>query len=152
MKYIEQGVRVSASSHGLGVFALRSFSTGEIIGPIHGEVVEDPDYGSDYGMELGDQTLEPAAPFRFLNHCCQPNAGLVIYQEEDEAGAPDGLSIWLEILSDIAVGEQLTIDYSWPADAAIPCGCGSAACRGWIVAEEALDELLAAKADLVAVE
>jgi hypothetical protein len=119
------------------------FTTGEFVGPIQGEIVEDPAYGSEYGIDLGDgdRTLEPAAPFRFLNHSCQPNCALVIYDEEDEDGTPLGVSVWLEILSEIAPGEQMTIDYAWPADAAIPCRCGAASCRGWIVAEEYLDEV-----------
>ena len=32
----------------------------------------------------------------------------------------------------IAADEELLIDYSWPADAAIQCRCGAATCRGWI--------------------
>jgi SET domain-containing protein len=73
-----------------------------------------------------------------LNHSCQPNCALVTYEEEDEDGTSRGLSVWLEILQEIAPRQQMTIDYAWPATAAIPCQCGSASCRGWIVAEEDL--------------
>ena len=38
----------------------------------------------------------------------------------------------------IRSGEELTIDYAWSADWAIPCGCESRVCRGWIVAIEDL--------------
>ena len=124
---------------------MRLFTTGEFLGPIRGEIVEDPAYGSDYGIELGDRTLEPAAPFRYLNHSCQPNCALVVSDEEDEDGTLPGPSVWLEILSEIVPGEQMTIDYAWPADAAIPCQCGAASCRGWIVAEEDLDEVASAR-------
>jgi len=40
------------------------------------------------------------------------------------------------VLIRIAPGEQLTIDYAWPAWAAVPCACGAPECRGWIVAKE----------------
>jgi uncharacterized protein len=144
MKLTEESVRVGPSRHGLGVFSLCSFTTGQFLGPIQGERVDDPAYSSAYAIELGNRSLEPAAPFRFLNHSCQPNCALVIDGEEDEDGESRGLSVWLEILSEIAPGEQMTIDYAWPANAAIPCGCGTSSCRGWIVAEEDLDEVVSA--------
>jgi hypothetical protein len=128
---------------------VRSFTPGDFIGPIQGEIVEDPEYGSAYGIELGERTLEPAAPFRFLNHSCQPSCSLVIFDEEDEDGNPLGVSVWLEILSVIATGEQMTIDYAWPADDTIPCQCGTASCRRWIVAEEELDKVVAAQQGLL---
>jgi hypothetical protein len=144
MKYTKEGIRVGPSRHGLGAFALRPFTPGEYLGPIPGEIIEDPDYGSDYGIELGDKTLEPAAPFRFLNHSCQPNCELVITDEEED-GTPSELSVWLEILREIAPGEQMTIDYAWPADFAIPCQCGTATCRGWIVSADRLGEIASAR-------
>ena len=62
MEYTKKAVRVGSSRHGQGVFSLRLFTTGEFIGPIHGEIVTDPEYGSNYGIDLGDgdRTLEPA--------------------------------------------------------------------------------------------
>ena len=119
----------------------RHSSSGDFVGPIEGEVVDDPEYGSDYGIELGDGTLEPAAPFRFLNHSCQPNCELIICDEDDDDPVLGRLSVWLGVLGEIAADEPLTIDYAWPADAAIPCQCGTAACRGWIVAEEQRETL-----------
>ena len=142
MEYTKEDVCVNPSRHGLGVFALRSFAIGDFIGPIQGEIMEDPAYGSEYAMDLGDRALEPAAPFRFLNHSCLPNCALAIYDEQDEDGTPRGSSVWLEILSEVAPGEQMTIDYAWPADEAISCQCGAASCRGWIVAEEDLDKVV----------
>jgi hypothetical protein len=145
MEYTEESVRVGPSSHGLGVFALQLFTAGEYIGPIQGEIVDDPAYSSNYCMELGERSLEPSSPFRYVNHSCQPNCALVVYDEDDQHGAIGSLSLWLEILREISPGEQVTIDYAWPADAAIPCGCGTASCRGWIVSEEGLDEVLSAQ-------
>ena len=39
-------------------------------------------------------------------------------------------------------GEELTIDYAWPANAAIVCRCGAGTCRGWIVSPEELSDVL----------
>ena len=150
MEYAAEAVRVGPSAHGQGVYALRALAADDLIGPIQGQIVDDPQYGSDYCIDLGDYSLEPAAPFRFLNHSCQPNAALVVYEEDDEAAAPGRLSLWLEVLREIAPGQQLTIDYAWSAAAAIPCGCGAAACRGWIVAAEDLAHVAALAGDLVA--
>ncbi|MDR2761450.1 MAG: hypothetical protein LBB88_02470 [Planctomycetaceae bacterium] len=50
--------------------------------------------------------------------------------------------LWVETLRDIFPGEQLTIDYAWPADKLVKCLCGCKKCRGWIVAEDELELLL----------
>jgi SET domain-containing protein len=39
----------------------------------------------------------------------------------------------MQTIRPINAGEELLIDYCWPADAAIPCRCGALGCRGWIV-------------------
>ena len=45
-----------------------------IIGEIMGHVFDDPNYSSPYCMDLEDgRQLEPDAPFRYVNHCCEPN-------------------------------------------------------------------------------
>jgi hypothetical protein len=41
--------------------------------------------------------------------------------------------LWIEAIRDIMPGEELTIDYAWPADREAKCFCGSPRCRGWIV-------------------
>ena len=138
MEYTREGVRVGSSSHGLGVFSSHWLAADDMLGPIAGEIMEDPQYSSDYCIDLGVQSLEPSPPFRFLNHSCQPNCALVVYGADDEPKAAGRWSVWLEILRQIAPGEQMTIDYAWPAETAVPCQCGSALCRGWIVAEEVL--------------
>lgn len=147
MEYTKEEIRVGPSRHGQGVFALRPFAIGDYIGPIQGQIVSDPEYGSEYGIDLGDgqRTLEPSAPFRFLNHSCEPNSELVICDAENEDGTPGDPVVWLEILRPIVVGEPMTIDYAWPADAAIPCQCGTSGCRGWIVAEDDLEGVVAAR-------
>ena len=140
-EYREQGVRVGPSAFGLGVFSLRSFSAREVVGPIEGRIFDGDLYESDYCMALGDHSaLEPEAPFRFLNHCCQPNCSLLEYEVEYDDGT-GGSELWLAVETDIEPGEQMTIDYGWPARSAIPCGCGSPECRKWIVAAEELGEV-----------
>lgn len=141
MKRTIPAVRVGRSKFGRGVFARRPYTTGDAIGEITGEVMDDPDYGSDFCMELGgDLTLEPARPFRYLNHSCQPNCEIVQWHAEEDATETDG-RLWLHALHAIRPREELTIDYAWPADVAIPCRCGSRACRGWIVAADQIDQL-----------
>lgn len=127
-------VRVGPAPYGLGVFALRPFVVHDYIGPIEGTVIEDPQYESEYCMELGaEAALEPTFPFRYINHSCQPNCELVELANDDRR-SPHG-ELWLEVVAPIAAGDQLTIDYAWPAWAAIPCGCGQLECRGWIVSK-----------------
>ena len=93
-------------------------------------------------MELGAVgCIEPDAPFRFLNHSCQPNCSLSEFEVEHDDGSSH-LELWLSIATAVAPGEQLTIDYAWPAEHAIPCRCKSPGCRQWIVAADQLTELV----------
>jgi uncharacterized protein len=118
---------------GKGLFARRQFRKGQTLGRMQGEVVTGDDYDPDYCVDLGKAgVLEPAAPFRFLNHCCEPNCELVEWQTD---GDPE---IWVYAVRTIRQGDELTIDYAWHADAAIPCLCGSERCRGYVVDERQL--------------
>ena len=85
--------------------------------------------------------MRPSAPLRYLNHSCEPNCELVHFAECDERAGIVRRTLYLQSLAGIVPGGQLTIDYAWSADSAIPCLCGSAKCRGWIVALEELDDL-----------
>lgn len=51
----------------------------------------------------------------------------MMFEDDEDA------EIWVESIRDILPGEELTIDYAWPADRAMKCLCGSPQCRGWIV-------------------
>lgn len=129
-------VRVERCKIGKGVFAQKFIEAGEDVGRVRGEIFDDPNYGSNYCIDLGDNfSLEPKAPFRYLNHNCTPNCQLVVHDD-----SPSGRERYamVEALRDIKPGEELTIDYGWAADAAIPCLCRSSACRGWVVAAEEL--------------
>lgn len=129
-----QSIEIAETPYGLGVFAKRRFKGGKVVGEVRGKYIDDPDYGSHYCIDLGiGVSMEPIAPFRFLNHSCDPNCILMLPPDGDPGYARKRPKIKLETLREIEVGEQMTIDYAWPADAAIPCGCQSKHCRGWIV-------------------
>jgi len=133
MNHLNATLKVGPARLGLGVFARRAIVTGESVGEVTGLVRDDPDYSTDYCMDLGgDMSLEPDAPFRYLNHSCDPNCELVLIETEEEDGSDGIPEIWLETLRPIAPGEEMTIDYGWPADTEVRCLCGSPRCRGWI--------------------
>jgi hypothetical protein len=135
---------VAAAKSQLGhcVIAKRRFRTGDEIAEIQGTIIDDASYGSCYCMDFGDgQGLEPDAPFRFLNHSCDPNCELVHWADEE---TDEYLHLALVARRAIQPNEELTIDYGWAAENAIPCLCGSASCRGWIVAEDELHLLATA--------
>ncbi len=129
---------------GLGVFTRQRFRRLQIIGDVCGVAFDDEVYDSPYCMELGPgRVLEPQGIFRYLNHSCSPNCEIFYCQPQrgvsDPGDAPDRL--WLRALRPIAGGEELTIDYAWPAVHAIACRCGAENCRGWIVAKDELSKL-----------
>ena len=164
-KVFPSGVRVDRTSYGFGVFAFAFIPQGTSIAKVSGDIIHDPNYSSDYCIDAGDgKVLEPAPPFCYLNHSCEPNCELMVYDEgEPEESEPDdndcvygsdedcvpddrveevddeetegtvGPAVWVEAIRDIMPNEELTIDYSWPADRAAPCLCGKPQCRGWIV-------------------
>jgi uncharacterized protein len=126
-------VRVARTRMGKGVFATRHYDYDSLIGEIQGEVIRDTNYSSEYCFNLGnDSCLEPTAPFRFVNHSCDPNCEFTWI---DVVGRDNTTCrrLFLFALFDIKPGEELTIDYSWSAEAAIRCRCQAECCRGWIV-------------------
>jgi hypothetical protein len=124
-------VRVGQTHVGSGVFARRRLKAEIVIGEILGQHLDDHPEDSSYVMELPScKLLEPAPPLRFLNHSCDPNCE-IFYWEADEGEVQED-RLWLQTIRPIEQGEELLIDYAWPADAAIPCRCGTDTCRGWI--------------------
>ena len=71
---------------------------------------------------------------RFINHSCDPNCDAVV---------EDG-RIWIETIRDVQPGEELAYDYAFilperhtaAAKRRYPCHCGSANCRGTILARK----------------
>lgn len=146
MENSETGIQVGDTPYGQGVFATRRFPLDAVIHAVAGDIIYDPDYGSDYCIDLGEGfSLEPSPPMSFLNHSCDPNCELQIFEEEGKP-APCA-DVMLVALRPIEAGEQLTIDYAWPADSAIPCLCGVASCRGWIVDPDELPQAMATLAE-----
>ncbi|MBD3675076.1 MAG: SET domain-containing protein-lysine N-methyltransferase [Planctomycetaceae bacterium] len=132
-------VTIAPAQYGLGLFAARNLSMGEQVGWMEGFLLRDSQYSSDYAVDLGDDyCLEPDGTFRYLNHSCEPNCELYLIEETEELGPLLIPRVSVEAIREITIGEQLTIDYGWPADAAIPCGCGSKKCRGWVVSADQL--------------
>ena len=123
----------TAASKGRGVFANQNFKTGQTVGIVEGEIKKLP-FESLYCIDFSRTTvMEPSAPFRYLNHSCDPNCALL---------KGDGKLI-VDTLRPIKNGEELTIDYGWGAHYAIPCQCGSSKCRGWIVDKKELKKIVA---------
>lgn len=136
-------------NRGLGVFVDTTIQSGFAVGQVHGEV-KPIDFRSHYCVDFAGSVLEPVAPYRFLNHSCEPNCEFVEWEIEDqleialsEASQPKSVfELWLHALRDIQKGEELTIDYGWSWQFAIPCKCGSSQCRGWICKLDELDECI----------
>jgi hypothetical protein len=129
---LDRLIRVGETHVGRGVFARRAIKAGIVLGEVHGEHLDDHPADSSYVMELpSGRLLDPAAPLRFVNHSCDPNCELFYW--EGDAENPQEDRLWMQTIRPIAAGAELSIDYSWPADAAIPCRCGTPQCRGWIV-------------------
>jgi uncharacterized protein len=133
-----KSIRVAKWSVGQCLTATDALRARTAIGRVKGKVIRDGDYSSEYCIDLSNGTvLEPAAPFKFLNHACEPNCELILWKvpQDDDTYT---LEIWLHTLRKIKPDEELTIDYAWPASVAIPCLCNSENCRNWIVAAEEL--------------
>jgi SET domain-containing protein len=72
-------------------------------------------------------------PARFINHSCTPNC---------EAEWDEG-HIFINALRDIKQGEELSFNYGYDMEDVLDhvCQCRTAACVGYIVAEEHWDEV-----------
>ena len=125
-------VFVSASRNGNGLFAARSFIRGENIIRIEGRVVHHgllwKRQGSRFSancFRFGSETyLDPGeGPGAFLNHSCEPNAGIRKVNGR----------LFLFAARSIRARREVVIDYSttigdddiW----AMRCNCGSGTCR-----------------------
>ena len=127
---------------GKGVFAVREYPATAMIGEITGELVFHSGGGDEYTFDFDDELqLEPDAPFRFINHSCNPNCEFELCEQPETDEQPAKTGLFLFALRDIQPDEPLSIDYNWPASCAIPCLCQETDCRGWVVAIEELPQL-----------
>lgn len=90
-----------------------------------------------------DRSLEPDPPFKFLNHSCTPNSVFQSYDIRSSGSEVPERRVFVIAFRAIRPGEEITIDYRWPAAMAIRCRCGCSNCRGWVIDEDELDEFLA---------
>lgn len=111
---------------GVGLFAGRNFSAGEVLFHFTGPEISSAECiargeAEANALQIGPQTyidLEP--PGVFTNHSCEPNIGI---RHGSEAFA----------LRDIYQGEELRFDYSCTMSErrwTMACRCGAASCRG----------------------
>jgi SET domain-containing protein len=130
------GLRVVRSSiHGYGVVAVKAFAEDEQISEIEGVAWREGDGVDDrYSLWIEDGLyFDMVDQTRFINHSCDPNAWV-------DAGVTDDGQVWATIIAlrPIAIGEEISYDYAFPPDLAEPCRCGSSACRGLIIEEDAV--------------
>ena len=139
---VEKEVQIRWTTKGLGVFSRKPYPVNSVIGEILGDVVEDACYGSEYCMSLeSGRQLEPFPPFRYVNHSCDPNCEFDWFDTESEYDSEIRQRVFLIAVREIMAGEELTIDYNWSAEMAIPCRCQAPSCRGWIVSVDELSSL-----------
>lgn len=120
---------------GQGVFAARPYAAGELILTFTGAVMSTEEAEARglrrHCLDIGPgRQLYVDPPARFVNHSCDPNAGL-----RGEAS--------LAALRPIAAGEEIRFDYSTcmpDPDWTLECRCGSPLCRGVVRGFPSLDE------------
>ncbi|WP_418236034.1 SET domain-containing protein [Comamonas serinivorans] len=144
--------------HGKGVFAVQAIAADETVMEYVGEVISwdeaqrrhphdplNPQHTFYFHID-GDHVIDAlfgGNASRWINHSCEPNC------ESDER---DG-RIFIVALRDIAPGEELSYDYGLVLDerytpklkAEYACHCGSAHCRGTMLAPKRGVKLAAPK-------
>ena len=114
---------------GRGLFTTRAFKRHEKVFELQGELryfasrsLSDSHRFENWVGIGRDRWIDPAEPYAFLNHSCEPNLG--IFGEREFVA-----------LRDIAADEELTFDYSISEDElpwTMACLCGARTCRGTI--------------------
>ena len=139
-------IRVSQSGiHGLGAFATRALPAEAFLGLYEGRRYTPKQIAAKtwndqltYLFNLSNnETIDGAKggnATRHLNHSCEPNCEAV--EEYDESGE---LVLKFQTLVAVEAGDELFIDYGLTADDDAPasdyvCHCGSANCRGTMLA------------------
>ena len=129
-----RGVSVAPVTNGLGLIATKAFARGATIGRIDGRVYHWRVLMKRGGSFLAncfryddDHYLDPLDGLgRYLNHSCDPNAG--VFKRGD--------SLYLFAAERIARGREIVIDYSTITGDddtyRMRCHCGSRRCRKWM--------------------
>lgn len=140
--------------YGLGVFATRPISSGEILCVMGGQVADIPlenaasplsiRYNIDFSEECSfcplDESQIPLMPQLLLNHSCRPNSGFLDSQT-------------IVAIRPISQGEECRYDYAfcmWNSDRSashfeMKCGCGETECRGVVREDDWMREELQRK-------
>lgn len=123
---------------GMGVFAGENIKRGDVIQHIKGEArflaVSNKEESLSFPNWIGigkDKWIDPDFPNQFLNHSCNPNAGvrgrIVIDSEKKAKGKYE-----IVAMKTIKEGEEIAIDYAmiegddlWEME----CHCGNKNCR-----------------------
>ena len=126
---------VRSAIHGYGVVARGAFRPGQRIANVEGVAW----LASESRDDTYSLLVQPGLFFdmvdeaRWINHSCDPNASV-------KSGVTQVGNVWARLVAKRAIreGEELTYDYAFPRELAVPCRCGSAKCRGLIIDELAL--------------
>jgi uncharacterized protein len=133
--------------HGKGVFAVQAIAEGETLIEYVGEIISWPEAQARHPHDPGNpnhtfyfhvdedhviDALYGGNSSRWINHACDPNC-----EAEEQNGR-----IFIKALRNIEAGEELNYDYGLIIDerytpklkAEYPCWCGSAKCRGTLLA------------------
>ena len=141
-------IRIAPSGvHGLGAFATRDIDADERIGEYAGRRYTPSqarrrtwDAALTYVFALEDGSVIDAAQggnaTRHINHSCEPNC--IAYEELLGTGRR-GIAFYA--IRAICAEDELTLDYSLSVDeseatAMFACACGTAACRGSMLAAQ----------------
>jgi SET domain-containing protein len=128
---LRECVVVGSTRNGFGLFAARSYRPSETIMPIAGRVVDYRVLWKRGGrfmadcIRYGPETyLDPGhGPARFVNHSCQPNAGITKIANRLFLFAATSIPARAEILFDYST--TIGDDDIWT----MRCNCGEHTCR-----------------------
>jgi hypothetical protein len=131
--------------HGWGLFTKLDIPKGDPIVEYMGETIRQPvadkrekayeisGEGSCYLFRLDRIRIVDASKMggmaRFMNHCCDPNAGPRIIGVDTDRGQEKKIVIFAQ--KALAAGDEVTFDYKFPVeDGSLKCTCGSSKCVG----------------------
>ena len=127
-RYSTNKFHIRTCEVGLGVFASRDLMPGETILAPEGPIIDFAETKRRgprecMAIQIGfDRYIDTQAPGVFVNHSCEPNAG--IRQNQN-----------LVALREIRQGQEIRYDYSTTMEEdsfAMQCRCGAPTCREWV--------------------
>ncbi|HRQ89320.1 MAG TPA: SET domain-containing protein [Bacteroidia bacterium] len=122
------GIIAQSCELGMGLFATRTFAPDETIFWFTGKMIDSAEVKSrgiaaGYPLQVDeDLFIDVGWPGLFVNHSCEPNAGLRDHRR-------------LVALRPIDIGEEIRFDYSTEISGhwwTLQCRCGATNCRGQI--------------------